>query len=119
MMCLSSLSTKSFSEVSEANKTGVRFLQMYVSTDWELTKTVIKLAENYKFTGLSITVDAQVLGIRKRQKQHEFDSSDMIFPLLEEIKNSGSTVKRNIVERKALLANRDLAMTWETIKKIR
>ncbi len=118
-MCLSSLSTKSFSEVSEANKTGVRFLQMYVSTDWELTKTVIKLAENYKFTGLSITVDAQVLGIRKRQKQHEFDSSDMIFPLLEEIKNSGSTVKRNIVERKALLANRDLAMTWETIKKIR
>lgn len=43
----------------------------------------------------------------------------MIFPLLEEIKNSGSTVKRNIVERKALLANRDLAMTWETIKKIR
>jgi isopentenyl diphosphate isomerase/L-lactate dehydrogenase-like FMN-dependent dehydrogenase len=66
MMCLSSLSNKSFSEVSQANKDGVRFLQMYITKDWELTKTVIKLAEKYQFTGLTITVDAQVLGIRKR-----------------------------------------------------
>jgi hypothetical protein len=31
-----------------------------------LTKTMIRLAERYKFTGLVVTVDAQVLGTRKR-----------------------------------------------------
>lgn len=34
MMCLSSLSSKSFSEVSETNKDGLRFMQMYVTSDW-------------------------------------------------------------------------------------
>lgn len=44
MTCLSSLSNKSFGEVSAANQNGIRFMQMYLTKDWELTKTVIKLA---------------------------------------------------------------------------
>lgn len=66
MWTVSSLSTKSFTELQQANQDGVRFLQLYITKDWELTKTIIKLAEKYGFTGLCITVDAQVLGVRKR-----------------------------------------------------
>lgn len=66
MWTLSSLSTKSFSELQQANQDGIRLLQLYITKDWELTKTIIKLAEKYGFTALCITVDAQVLGVRKR-----------------------------------------------------
>jgi isopentenyl diphosphate isomerase/L-lactate dehydrogenase-like FMN-dependent dehydrogenase len=65
---LSTLSTKPYSEIESANKNGVRFMQMYISNDWGLTISIIRLAEKYGFTGLTITVDAQVLGIRKREK---------------------------------------------------
>jgi isopentenyl diphosphate isomerase/L-lactate dehydrogenase-like FMN-dependent dehydrogenase len=34
MMCLSSLSSKSLGEVSETNQKGIRFMQMYVTSDW-------------------------------------------------------------------------------------
>ena len=65
-MCLSILSSKSFSEVTQVNKSGMKFLQLYISKDWEFTLSAIKLAEKYNFTGLTITVDAQVLGTRRR-----------------------------------------------------
>jgi len=41
---LSTLSTKSYAEVEASNKDGVRFMQMYISNDWNLTKAIIKLA---------------------------------------------------------------------------
>jgi len=39
---------------------------MYVSTNWETTFRTIQLAEKYNFHGLAITVDAQVLGVRRK-----------------------------------------------------
>lgn len=60
---------------------------MYITKDWELTKTTIKLAEKYGFMGLVITVDAQVLGIRKKEKKYIYDSSYLAFPVLEEMKS--------------------------------
>lgn len=63
---LSTLSTKSYSEVASSNGDGLRLMQMYISNDWTLTETQVRLAEKYGFTALAITVDAQVLGIRKR-----------------------------------------------------
>jgi isopentenyl diphosphate isomerase/L-lactate dehydrogenase-like FMN-dependent dehydrogenase len=40
---------------------------MYISKNWNATLAMIKLAEEYGFAGLVITVDAQILGIRKSQ----------------------------------------------------
>jgi isopentenyl diphosphate isomerase/L-lactate dehydrogenase-like FMN-dependent dehydrogenase len=92
---------------------------MYISTDWEMTTTAIRLAEKYGFTGLVITVDAQVLGIRKREKKYGFDSSELPFPVLEEIKDTCERRDIHHVSRKVWLAKRDVGMTWQTIKKIR
>lgn len=46
------------------------------------------------------------------------DTSNMKFPVLEEMHTQSST-KSNLKERKSNLANRDLTLSWETIKKIR
>jgi hypothetical protein len=55
---------------------------MYVSVDWETTLRTIRLAEKYHFHGLTITVDAQVLGVRRKEKLYQFDSSSFKFPVL-------------------------------------
>lgn len=89
---------------------------MYVSTNWETTLRTIQFAEKYNFHGLAITVDAQVLGVRRKEKLYKFDSSNFKFPILEEI--SKGTVNMGS-ERQSYLKNRDLGMTWETIAKIR
>ena len=90
---------------------------MYVSRDWELTVATINLAEKYGFAGLVITVDAQVLGLRRREKKIPFDSRSLSFPILDEIMDHSG--KKDQHERRSWLANRDLGLTWETVSKIR
>jgi isopentenyl diphosphate isomerase/L-lactate dehydrogenase-like FMN-dependent dehydrogenase len=79
---LSTLSTRSYSDVVEANGEGMRMMQMYISNDWAITETQVRLAEKYGFSALAITVDAQVLGIRKREVKAVLDTSKMAFPVL-------------------------------------
>jgi isopentenyl diphosphate isomerase/L-lactate dehydrogenase-like FMN-dependent dehydrogenase len=93
-------------------------MQMYITNDWALTETQVRLAEKYGFTGLAITVDAQVLGVRNREIKNSLDTSKMVFPVLEEIQATSQSKKLN-KERKALLANRDLSMSFSTISRIR
>ena len=81
-MCLSLLSSRSFGDIVKVNNTGMTFLQLYLSNNWELTLSAIKLAEKYGFAGVVITVDAQVLGVRRREKETPFDSSYVGFPVL-------------------------------------
>jgi isopentenyl diphosphate isomerase/L-lactate dehydrogenase-like FMN-dependent dehydrogenase len=69
--------------VAASNKDGLRLMQMYISNDWALTETQVRLAEKYGFAGLAITVDAQVLGIRKREVKSLLDTSSLSFPVLD------------------------------------
>lgn len=114
---LSTLSTKSYSEIAAENGSGMRLMQMYITHDWALTVCQVRLAEKYGFAGLAITVDAQVLGTRRRAFKNTLDTSQTIFPVLEEISNICNTNKST--DRSKLLANRDISMNWETIKRIR
>ena len=57
-------------------------MQMYISNDWSITETQVRLAEKYGFSALAITVDAQVLGIRTREVKAVLDTSKMAFPVL-------------------------------------
>lgn len=60
--------------VRESNRDGIRFLQLYINKNREITKTLIKLAEQYDFKALVITVDAQVLGKRINDIKRQFSS---------------------------------------------
>ena len=92
-------------------------MQMYITNDWELTVCQVRLAEKYGFAGLAITVDAQVLGTRRRAYKNTLDTSQLHFAVLEEISKLSKTSKST--DQSKLLANRDISMTWETIKRIR
>ena len=107
---LSTLSTKSYSDIAGENGSGLRLMQMYISNDWALTVCQVRLAEKYGFAGLAITVDAQVLGTRRREVKNVLDTSKLVFPVLEEISAISNTSQHT--DRRKLLANRDLSMTW-------
>ena len=66
MYTLSSVSNRSLGAVSEANKDGLRLLQLYLSSNWELNMAMLRLAEKYGFTGVVITVDTKILGVRTK-----------------------------------------------------
>ncbi|XP_031472616.1 uncharacterized protein LOC116244990 [Nymphaea colorata] len=53
-------------------------MQMYISNDWALTETQVRLAEKYGFTALAITVDAQVLVLEEIQKCSGSENSTRI-----------------------------------------
>lgn len=61
---LSTLSSTSMGDIATANKDGIRLMQIYVLKNREITLRHIKLAEKYGFSGIVITVDAQVFGKR-------------------------------------------------------
>lgn len=58
---------------------------MYISKDWNVTLRTLKLAEKYNYHGVTITVDTQTLGIRRKQEQHKVNEGDYKFKVLDEI----------------------------------
>ena len=71
-MTLSSWSTTSLEEVSKANRDGLRWFQLYVYNDLELTKHLVKRAEAAGYKALVLTVDTPVLGCRLADAKNNF-----------------------------------------------
>lgn len=71
IMMLSTLSTSSIEEVTEA-ATGSIWFQLYVYKDREATKGLVRRAEAAGCTALVLTVDAQVWGCRERDERNGF-----------------------------------------------
>jgi isopentenyl diphosphate isomerase/L-lactate dehydrogenase-like FMN-dependent dehydrogenase len=63
-----------------------------------------------------ITVDAQVLGARRKEEMFPLDKTKYQFPILEEMSRK---MANGPTKPKANLENRDLSLNWETIRKIR
>jgi len=66
LMTLSSWATTSIEDVAEAAPNGLRWFQLYVYNDREMTAAVVRRAEKAGFKALALTVDAPVLGRRVR-----------------------------------------------------
>lgn len=60
-------------------------LQAYLCNDWEMDLKLIEIAQKSNFDGIVITVDAQVLGTRRKQIMYKIDNSGYQFPILEEM----------------------------------
>jgi isopentenyl diphosphate isomerase/L-lactate dehydrogenase-like FMN-dependent dehydrogenase len=63
---LSTLSNTHPKEITKLNPTGLKMMQLYLCKDWNMNLQLIKIAEENKFDGLVITVDAQILGTRRK-----------------------------------------------------
>ena len=75
IMILSTLSNSSIEEVVKVSKGNIWF-QLYVFKDREVTKKLVKRAEDAGCKALVLTVDAPVLGLRERDVRNKFNLPD-------------------------------------------
>ncbi|XP_078503207.1 2-Hydroxyacid oxidase 1 [Lissotriton helveticus] len=71
-MMLSSWATSSIEEVSEAAPDALRWMQLYIYKDRELTKSLVRRAERAGYKGIFLTVDTPYLGRRFDDVRNRF-----------------------------------------------
>ena len=67
---LSTVSSRSIEEVSQAMGDGLRWFQLYWGKDHELTASMLRRAERAGYSALVVTLDTAMLGWRERDLQH-------------------------------------------------
>ncbi|TRY92475.1 hypothetical protein DNTS_028182 [Danionella cerebrum] len=71
-MMLSSWSTSSIEEVASAAPDALRWMQIYIYKDRELTKSLVRRAEDAGYKGIFVTVDTPYLGRRRDDVRNKF-----------------------------------------------
>ncbi|XP_041031862.1 hydroxyacid oxidase 1 [Carcharodon carcharias] len=71
-MMLSTWATSSIEQVAEAVPSAIRWLQLYIYKDRELTKSLVRRAEKAGFRGIFLTVDTPYLGKRLADVRNKF-----------------------------------------------
>ncbi|CAH1183640.1 unnamed protein product [Phaedon cochleariae] len=69
---LSTLSTSSIEEVAQAAPRAVKWFQLYIYKDRELTRQLVERAERAGFKALVLTVDAPLFGLRLADIKNRF-----------------------------------------------
>ncbi|XP_065597794.1 2-Hydroxyacid oxidase 1 [Cyrtonyx montezumae] len=122
-MMLSSWATSSIEEVAEAAPGGLRWLQLYVYKDREVTKSLVKRAERAGYQGIFVTVDTPFLGRRIDDVRNKFQlpphlrlknfsSNKLAFSSVED---SGENSGLAVYVADAI----DASINWEDIKWLR
>ncbi|NXW96075.1 HAOX1 oxidase, partial [Larus smithsonianus] len=122
-MMLSSWATSSIEEVAEAAPAGLRWLQLYVYKDREVTKSLVKRAERAGYKGIFVTVDTPFLGRRIDDVRNKFQlpphlrlknfsSNDLAF-------SSGKDFGENSGLAVYVAEAIDASVNWEDIKWLR
>lgn len=113
-MTLSSWSTTNIEKVAEASGPGaLRWFQLYVYRDKEVTKNLIQRAEQAGFKAIMITADTQVVGNRLVDSRNDFSLPEHmtlgIFDgtVLASTKGGENDLYNRIVHEQ---------LTWDTVK---
>jgi (S)-2-hydroxy-acid oxidase len=72
-MLLSTWSTTSLEDVAHASGSGLRWFQLYIYRDREVTKNLVLRAERAGYKALAITVDTPVVGRRLADARNRFN----------------------------------------------
>uniref|UniRef100_A0A8D0H636 (S)-2-hydroxy-acid oxidase n=1 Tax=Sphenodon punctatus TaxID=8508 RepID=A0A8D0H636_SPHPU len=71
-MMLSSWATSSIEEVAQVAPEGLRWLQLYIYKDREVTRSLVQRAERAGYKGIFVTVDTPLLGKRLDDVRNKF-----------------------------------------------
>ena len=72
-MVVSTWSTTSLEDVAEASGSGLRWFQLYVCRDRELTKSLVQRAQIAGYKALVVTIDTPVVGRRLADARNRFN----------------------------------------------
>ncbi|XP_041974540.1 hydroxyacid oxidase 1 [Aricia agestis] len=70
---LSTISTSSIEEVAEAAPNALKWFQLYIYNDREITKKLVQRAEKAGFKALLLTVDTPLFGVRRADVRNKFN----------------------------------------------
>lgn len=77
---------------------------------------MVRLAEKYGFSGIVVTVDAQVIGKRIQDERNKFISPNTIrLEIIDEIQGQMKSGGSETLQRKQLHQQRDLSLDWSFI----
>ncbi|XP_046975660.1 2-Hydroxyacid oxidase 1 [Vanessa cardui] len=69
---LSTISTSSIEEVAEAAPNAIKWFQLYIYNDREVTRKLVLRAEQAGFKAIALTVDTPIFGIRRADIRNKF-----------------------------------------------
>ncbi|XP_028175099.1 hydroxyacid oxidase 1 isoform X2 [Ostrinia furnacalis] len=69
---LSTIATSSIEEVAEAAPKAIKWFQLYIYNDREVTKNLVKRAEKAGFKAIALTVDTPLFGLRRADVRNKF-----------------------------------------------
>jgi len=119
LMTLSSLATSTLEEVAQAAPDSMRWFQLYITKDRELTRSLVSRAEKSGYRALVLTVDAPRLGNREPDKINKFHLPKGLNLALLNSELSKVDSKKGITNESALndyfANNLDASLTWKDI----
>jgi isopentenyl diphosphate isomerase/L-lactate dehydrogenase-like FMN-dependent dehydrogenase len=114
VMCLSTVATATPREVAESAPGAPRWLQVYVFRDREVSDEVIAEALAAGFTGLVLTADVPVYGVRDRETRLGFDPPETDVPSIVSARARGGDADHHHALR--LL---DPGVRWDYVAELR
>lgn len=116
IMTLSTLTTTSIPDVARAGRDCRKVYQLYITKNREITKALVKMAEEEGFEALALTIDAPVLGKREADNRNNFNLPPGL--RLEALEALGGTM--NSSKTSGLLQlfadQSDQALSWKTLE---
>ena len=116
-MVLSCWSTTSIEEVAEASGSGLRWCQLYIFRDRQLTKELVLRAEKAGYKALVITLDQPTVGRRLVDERNHFNLPKHLS--LANYSAQSSLKQRDLVLHESTSAMFDPSLDWRAIDWLR
>ncbi|KAL6258061.1 hypothetical protein P5V15_009978 [Pogonomyrmex californicus] len=115
---LSTISTSSIEEVAEAAPEGIKWFQLYVYTDRNVTLNLIKRAERAGFKALVLTIDAPFFGDRRADLRNNFSLPNHLrFANFQgDLSQRINSAKTGSGLNEYVTALFDASLTWDDVK---
>lgn len=109
---ISTLSSNSLEEIAQARIPGAtQWFQLYINEDREVTKSLIKRAEDSGMKAIFVTLDAPSLGNREKDKRLKFTNDTDV--------DLGANADRSSGASKALSSFIDAGVCWDDVKQVK
>ncbi|XP_076384022.1 hydroxyacid oxidase [Megalopta genalis] len=115
---LSTIATSSIEEVAEAAPKGVKWFQLYIYTDRDVTQNLVKRAERAGFKALVLTVDAPLFGDRRADIRNKFSLPKhlRLGNFQEDMLNSMNSTKAGSSLNEYVMSLFDASLSWDDVK---
>ncbi|XP_048829916.1 hydroxyacid oxidase 1 isoform X2 [Brienomyrus brachyistius] len=118
-MTLSSWATSTIEEVAAAAPGGLRWMQLYIYKDRDLTLSLVRRAEKAGYKGIFVTVDTPYLGRRRNDVRNQFKLPSNLSMVNFESPDLAFSSKENFGEDNSLALyvarSIDPSLKWEDI----